>query len=182
MAVACPNAVIYNEPEPKQRWYVVQVRARQEKLVQMQLQGKDHECFLPLYTTKKPGYDRIRQNENPLFPGYLFCRLDPVKRLPVLTTPGVMKIVGVGREPVPIDDSEIAAIHCVLISGLPARPYPYQHLQIGQRVCIERGPLSGLEGVIIRFKNHQRLIVSVRLLQRSVVVEIDSAVLTRSLP
>src|SRR5260370_7593990 len=154
MAVACPNAVIYNEPEPKQRLYVVQVRARQEKLVKMQWEGKDHECFLPIYTTKKPGYDRIRQNENPLFPGYLFCRLDPVKRLPVLTTPGVMKIVGVGREPVPIDDSEIAAIHCVLISGLPARPYPYQHLQIGQRVCIERGPFSGPQCSILPSQHH----------------------------
>src|SRR5260370_26463639 len=182
MAVACPNAVIYNEPEPKRRWFAVQVRARREKLVQVQLQSKDHECFLPLYTTKKLGYDRIRQNEIPLFPGYLFCRLDPVKRLPVLMTPGVMQIVGVAREPVPIDDSEITAIHCVVLSKLSVRPYPYQHLQIGQRVCIEHGPLSALEDVIIRFKNRQRLIVSVTLLQRSVVVEIDNEVFTPVFP
>ena len=181
MAVACPNATIYSESEPKRRWFAVQVRARREKLVQMQLERKDHECFLPLYTTKKPGYDRIRQKEIPLFPGYLFCRLDPVKRLPVLTTPGVMQIVGVAREPVPVDDSEIKAIHRVVLSGLSARPYPYQHLQIGQRVCIEHGPLSGLEGPIIRFKNGQRLIVSVTLLRRSVSVDIDSEVLTRGL-
>ena len=162
--------------EAKGQWFAVQVRARREKLVQLQLQRKDYECFLPLYTTKKLGYDRIRQNELPLFPGYLFCRLDPVKRLPVLITPGVMQIVGVAREPVPIDDGEIAAIHCVLLSGLAAFPHPYH--QVGQRVRIEHGPLSGLEGIIIRVKNRQRLIVSVTLLQRSVAVEIDNEVST----
>jgi len=185
MAVACPNAYLLHREDEGSRevsearqWFAVQVKARREKLVQLQLQRKDYECFLPLYTTKRLGYDRVRQHELPLFPGYLFCRLDPVKRLPVLITPGVMQIVGVAKEPVPIDDGEIAAIHCILLSGLAARPCPYQLLQVGQRVRIEHGPLSGLEGILIRFKNHQRLIVSVTLLQRSVAVEIDNDVST----
>jgi transcription antitermination factor NusG len=139
----------------------------------LQLQNKDLECFLPLYTAKKPGYDRIRERELPLFPGYLFCRLDPVKRLPVLITPGVLQIVGVAREPIPIDDDEIAAIHGVLQTGRATRPCPYQPPQVAQRVRIENGPLSGLEGVIVRLKNRQRLVVSVTLLQRSIAVEID---------
>lgn len=173
MAVACPIRV---DSEAKQRWFAVQVRATREKLVNQQLRSKNFECFLPLYTTKKRGYDRIREKQLPLFPGYLFCRLDPVNRLPVLITPGVMQIVGAAKEPIPIDDAEIDAIHRILRAGRTASPCPYQSTQVGQRVRIEQGPLSGLEGVIVRLKSRDRLIVSVTLLQRSIAVEIDEKV------
>jgi transcription antitermination factor NusG len=176
MAVACPVRPASTESEANRPWFAVQVRATREKLVNLQLENKNLECFLPLYTTKKPGCDRIRIKQLPLFPGYLFCRLDPVNRLPVLITPGVMQIVGVAREPVPIDDAEIAAIHGVLRSGRAASPFPYQSPQAKQRVRIEHGPLAGLEGEIVRVKSRDRLVVSVTLLQRSVAVEIDDEV------
>jgi transcription antitermination factor NusG len=101
----------------------------------------------------------------------LFCRFDVQDRLPILTTPGIISIVGTGKIPVAISDLEIDAIQTVIRSGLHLQPWP--QLAVGSRVVIEIGPLKGLEGVALDIKKKYRLFVSVPLLQRSVSVEID---------
>src|SRR5215831_1668397 len=107
----------------------------------------------------------------PLFPGYTFCRFDINARLPVLITPGVRFVVGMGSTPLPVDEWEIEGLRQVVASGNSMRPWPY--INVGQMVEIERGPLQGLRGIVIRIKNVDRLIVSVSLLMRSVAVEMD---------
>ncbi len=87
--------------------------------------------------------------------------------------PGVVHVVGFGKTPVPIDESEITAIQAAVKSGLPSLPWPF--LEIGHRVRIEHGPLCGLQGILLGFRGHQRLVLSVTLLQRSVAVQIDEA-------
>jgi transcription antitermination factor NusG len=91
--------------------------------------------------------------------------------MPILTTPGVIGILGAGKTPVPVDIEEIEAIRAILRSGLAAQPWPL--LRVGAKVYIERGPLAGLEGIVINTDKVYRLIVSVSMLQRSVAVEID---------
>lgn len=154
-------------------WYAVQVRPRHEKLVASALLSKGFEGFLPLYRCKHRWSDRIKEVDLPLFSGYLFCRLDITRRLPILVTPGVIRFVGIGKIPMPVDEREIAAIIAIVSAGLQAEPHPYIH--IGQRVRIDRGTLSGVEGIVQLTKKPARLIVSVSLLQRSVAVEIDEA-------
>jgi transcription antitermination factor NusG len=107
-----------------------------------------------------------------LFPGYLFCRFDVHDRLlPILTTPGVISIIGAGKTPIAVSDQEIASVQAILRSGLPARPWPC--LTVGCRVLLERGPLAGIEGIVLNVDKAFRLVVSVPLLQRSVAVEIE---------
>ncbi len=65
----------------------------------------------------------------------------------------------------------MAAIERVVLSGVRAEPCPY--LETGQNVRIEDGPLRGLKGILISFKDRHRIVVSVSLLRRSVAVEID---------
>ena len=115
--------------------------------------------------------DRTKRIELPLFPGYVFARFDVVKRLPVLKVPGVMHVVGFGRTPEPVDETELAAIERLVASGLPVQPWPY--LRTGGVVKIRRGALTGLEGTVLEIKNTYRLVVSLTLMQRSVAVEID---------
>jgi transcription antitermination factor NusG len=106
----------------------------------------------------------------PLFPGYLFCRLNLDERMPLLTTPGFLYLVGVGRNPEPVDESEIEAIQSVLRSGLPVTPWP--SLMVGQKVRLKHGPLRGLEGVLTKIANQHRMYVAVTLLKRSISVEV----------
>ncbi len=152
-------------------WYAVRVRPRFERLVSTSLSGKGYDEYLPLYRSRRKWSDRAKDLDLPLFPGYLFCRFDVDVRLPILTTPGVISVVGIGRIPVAIPDSEVDAIQTMIRSGLHLQPWP--QLAVGSRVLIEQGPLKGLEGVALDVKKKFRLFVSVPLLQRSVSVEID---------
>jgi transcription antitermination factor NusG len=56
-------------------------------------------------------------------------------------------------------------------SGLFVSPWPF--LSTGQRVLIEKGPLAGVEGLLVSIKKIFRLVVSVNMLQRSISVEVD---------
>ena len=154
-----------------ERWFALRVKSRCEKAVAMMAQNKGFEEFLPLYQSRHRWSDRLKLVELPLFPGYLFCRLDLRHRLPLLTIPGVLHFVGIGKTPVPIEDAEIAAIQTAIRSGLSTEPWPF--LEIGRHVRLDDGPLAGLEGILVGTSKKQRLIVSVTLLRRSVAVAVE---------
>jgi transcription elongation factor/antiterminator RfaH len=152
-------------------WYAIHTRSNQERLVSICLENKGFEWLLPVYRVQKRWSDRIMTVTLPLFPGYIFCRFDTKRRMPILSSPGVVAIVGFGSEPAPIPDYEIKAVQEVLDSGLA--PEPHEFLYEGQRVRINRGPLEGMEGILLKKKNQLRLVISVSLLQRSISVEVD---------
>jgi transcription antitermination factor NusG len=152
-------------------WFALRVRSHYEAAVKTHLEYRGFETFLPTYSSRRRWSDRVKDIEVPLFTGYLFCRLNPLNRLPVVSAPGVVHIVGIGRRPVPVAECEIAAIQAAIKSGLPRQPWPF--MRLGERVRIERGPLSGVEGILLGFKGQQRLVLSVTLLQRSVAVQIE---------
>ena len=158
-------------PDSPLPWFAVRVKSNYEKPASAILRGKGFEEFVPMYRARRQWSDRIKVIDLPLFPGYLFCRLDLNKRLPLLTTPGFLYLVGKGKAPEPVDEREIAAIQSVVRSGLPALPWP--SVVVGQRVRLEHGPLRGVEGVVARIADQHRIYVNATLLQRSVSVQVD---------
>ena len=168
---------IHNQQWP---WYAIMVRTSREKTATMLLENAGYNCYLPLTKCTRRWSDRVKESEVPLFPGYLFCRMNPHNRLPVLMTPGVIQIVGMGKTPVPVDEREIVAIQRVGKSGLPIMPWPY--LQVGHITQVEEGPLRGMTGIVIRIKSGMKLVLSVNLLQRSVAVEIDRSWISPAQP
>ena len=158
-------------PNQQWPWFAILVRTSREKTTSLLLEDAGYECFLPISKYMRRWSDRMKEVEVPLFPGYLFCRMNAHNRLPVLMTPGVIQIVGVGKTPIPVGEEEIAAIQRVEKSGLSTMPWPY--LEVGQVARIEDGPLRGTSGIVIKIKSGLKLVLSVNLLQRSVAVEID---------
>ena len=154
-----------------EQWFALRVKSRAEKVVATMARNKGFEEFLPLYSSRNRWSDRTKTVEFPLFPGYVFCRLLPERRMPLLTIPGVLHFVGIGKTPLPIDDAEVSAIRAAVQSGLFAEPWPF--LEVGQRVQLVEGPLSGLEGLLVEAPRKSRVVVSVTLLRRSVAVVID---------
>ncbi len=152
-------------------WYAVHVQARYEQAVASSLRNRGYRDFLPVYSCMRRWSDRVKKMELPLFPGYLFCRLDVNYRLPILTTPGVISIVGVGKLPHPVEEDEINALQIVAGSGLLLEPWPF--LKTGERVRIDDGPLRNVEGILSEIGDRGQLVVSITLLQRSVAVTID---------
>jgi transcription antitermination factor NusG len=155
-------------------WFAINTRVRYEEFAAKQIEGRGYEVFLPTYKSRRRWSDRIKELTLPLFPGYLFCRFEVAKRFPVLTAPGVLQIVGIGKIPTPVDEAEIGAIQVAAEQHLVREPWPYA-ARIGQRVRVEAGPLRGVEGIVQNIKGQRRLILSVSLLQRSVVVEIENS-------
>lgn len=152
-------------------WFALCVVPRKEKAAAQSLRAKGYEDFLPMYKVRKRWSDRVKEIENPLFPGYVFARFDPLLRLPILKIPSVMSVVSLGREPEPIPDIEIHSLRRVCDAGIETIPYPF--LKTGAKLRINEGPLSGVEGILLEAKQSQ-LILSVTLLQRSVAVTVDS--------
>lgn len=152
-------------------WFAVRVRSNRERIVGLHLKERGYEEYSPTYSVEQQWSDRKKIIDRFLFPGYVFCRLDPSLRLPVLTVPGVVGLVGVGKTPMPIPTHEMERVRSLVQSGLLVTPWPY--LKLGDLVLIERGPLAGLEGILQRVKGKYRIVVSINLLQRSVSAEID---------
>jgi transcription antitermination factor NusG len=168
MRELCPAT---NTAEDSARWFALTVKHQHERRVEGVLCANGVQTFLPVFRSRRQWSDRIKQQEAPLFPGYVFGRFSLPERVSVLKTPGVARIVGFGGVPVPLEDQEVGSIRTALASDLALRPWPYLHA--GDKVRIERGPLRGVEGILLREKTGFRLVLGVEILQRSVAVEVD---------
>jgi len=158
-------------------WYALYTRHQHEKCVHQALMGKGFASFLPLYTTAHQWKDRVKRVSLPLFPCYVFVRGPLVQWLPILTTPGVHSVVACAGRPAVISCEEIESIRRAIESPAKVEPHPF--LRCGDRVRVIAGPLRGLEGLLIRKKNWCKLLLSIEMLQRSVAVEVDAAMVER---
>ncbi len=178
MAVAQPNfalaeSVALPDAYAAPRWYAAYTCANHEKRVAEQLGEREIEHFLPLYASLRRWKDRRVQLELPLFPGYVFARLALRDRLRVVQIPSVVRLVGFNGLPTSLRDEEIETLRSGLSKGLRAQPHPF--LTVGRRVKITGGPLAGLEGILQRKKGNFRFVLSVGLIMRSIIVDVDAA-------
>ena len=150
-------------------WFALFVKSKAEEQVSQHLRYKGYEEFLPLYKVRT-GKGAI-EKQKPLFPGYVFCRLSPGANGLIITTPGVISIVGFGGRPMPVEMREIEALKKVVASGLQSEPWKL--LTIGEMVRVEEGPLAGVAGILISVRGQRRLVISIMLMRRSVAVELD---------
>jgi len=155
------------------RWYVAQTQARHEKRVAEQLECRGVEHFLPLYERLSRWKDRRVRLQVPLFDGYVFVRLVLRERLRALEIPSILRLVGFSGLPVALPDVEIDSLRSGVVRKMHFEPHPY--LTVGQCVRIVRGPLEGSKGILIRKKNHLRVVISINLIRRSVALEVDSS-------
>src|SRR5690348_5722671 len=124
-------------------WYALRVRSRYEQVTAATLAHKGYEHFVPTYTERRKWSDRYQNVEAPLFPGYVFCRFNVHDRLPVLTAPGLVNIVGIGKVPYALDEREVASLQVAVASGRFIQPWPF--LNVGDRVVLREGPLKDVE-------------------------------------
>lgn len=162
-------------------WFAVHIRIYKHENVETSLRNKGFEVFAPSYMARRVVAGRERQIPAPLFPGYLFCSLDASERLPVLTIPGVIRILGTGNALTVVPADEIEAIRRTVASGLPVEPFDL--LQPGEPVQVQSGPLAGIKGEVVYHKGKHRLVIRVTALNdRAVSVEVDQSIVVRSVP
>jgi transcription antitermination factor NusG len=138
---------------------------------QLDVRGVEH--FLPVYMSVRRWKDRRVTLQFPLFPGYVFVRLALRDRWRVQQLPGVARLVGFGGEPVALEDREVDGLREALSMGMKATPHP--NLNVGRKVRVITGPLAGREGVLKRRNGSFRFVLSMDLIQRSILVDVDVA-------
>ena len=154
-------------------WFAFRVRPRHEKSVALQLRDKNEECFVPLITRNRRWAKRLVRLELPLISGYVFCRSHRFRMLPILKTPGVIDVIRFGNSPMPIPNREISALERAIQASVPIEPWPF--VEVGQRVTIMSGHLAGVIGIVSDRRKPDHLILSVSLLRRSVLVQVELA-------
>jgi transcription antitermination factor NusG len=148
-------------------WYALYTRPRHEKQLFDELTNRGIEAFLPTYKIRRRWSDRYKVVEEPLFKNYLFVRIKFDRYHETLRPYGAVSFVMIDGLPAEIPDNEVEAIRRLVSSDLPYNPYPY--LKVGRRVRVTSGPLEGCEGVLTRKKGLTRLVLSVHMLQQSVI-------------
>jgi len=153
-------------------WYAAYTRFRCEKRVAEMLEYRRVDHYLPLYEAVHLWKHRKARLQLPLFPSYVFVRLDLRDRRNILTVPGVIRLVGHPR-PAPLSGREVEAIRDYLSRSLPVEPYPY--LTTGRLVHIRTGPFAGLEGIILRRKSACRIVINLNPIRQAMVVELPAS-------
>lgn len=153
------------------KWHALFVRSNQEKRVALFLENLSVEHFLPCYVSVRQWKDRRVTLKMPLFPGYLFVRMQPREKMKVQTVPQVVSLVGKKDSPAVISDEEIAGIRAAVEHG---QAEPHEYLEAGQRVVITEGVMLGMEGILMTVRNRARVVVSLQSIGRAFVVEVGA--------
>jgi transcription antitermination factor NusG len=151
-----------------QAWYALMVRTRYERSVAASLEPMGYDVFVPTYTARRLRGSRYRPSKTVLFPSYVFCRFSAQLRLPILMTPGVIKVVGTSNGLTRVREEDIDALKAIVDSNLDCHPWP--SVKPGEWVEIIEGPLTGIKGTVVNVSNGYRFILNVAGLHRAVAV------------
>ena len=169
---SAPSAVLV-VPNAAPAWYAAYTHPRHEKKVAEQLEQRRIENFLPVYHSVRQWKDRRKELDLVLFPGYVFVCLPLSDRLRVLNLPGVVRFVTFNGQPAILPGDDLVALRNALVQGLRAENHPY--LNVGRKVKVVQGPLTGARGILQRVKTNSRIVISIEAIMRSVSVEISEA-------
>jgi transcription antitermination factor NusG len=150
-------------------WHVLHVIANHEKRVAQHLAVRSVEHYVPLYRMRSQWSDRSVQLERPLFAGYVFVRFSQRERLSVISTPGVLHLLGdsAGSE---VSCAELDRIRQALVGGYTLLPHPW--LEVGTRVRVRGGVFDGVEGVVTELRRQCSVIIELAAIRQCFSLEI----------
>ena len=154
------------------RWYALNVRPKYESSVASRLRDEGVQEYLPVYCASTEVRGHKVSLSLPLFPGYVFCRLDLNTGPRLYNISGVIRILSYGKQPTALADSEIETVRRLAESSLQIEPHPC--LAVGDKIHLVGGPLSGISGTLLRFGKKSKLVVSLPLLRRALAVTVPS--------
>ncbi|MGA2877290.1 MAG: transcription termination/antitermination NusG family protein [Nitrososphaerales archaeon] len=145
------------------------VISNHEKRVAQHLVVRSVEHYLPLYAERVKWIDRTVVTERPLFSGYVFARFLPESRISVISTPGVLRLLGEDNWGM-ISDEELARIRDGLASGLLLRPHP--SVSVGTWVRVRGGVFAGAEGVVTELRHQCKVVIALAAVRQYFSLEV----------
>lgn len=160
----CPSG------ESERKWFAVFTVPQNERSVAKHLDLRRFESYLPTCESMSVWKNRQRVKiSRPLFPAYVFARIHPTERSSILRLPGVLRIIGNSKGPIPIPSSEIDFLRSDFCRQ---RIEPYRELVVGEKVRIKSGSMQGVEGILVRKKAGLRFVLSLELINQHAAVEV----------
>ena len=162
-------------------WYVAYTKPRQEQRALLNLEQQGYECFLPMIYIEKLHRGKLSLVEEPLFPRYLFIRLDDSQSGkswgPIRSSKGVSRLVSFGTEPAKVDERFIQILQAQkeALSNQPQRLF-----EPGERLLVTEGPFAGLEAIYQMSDGESRAMVLIELLSRPAQLLISPASLRKT--
>ena len=151
-------------------WHVLFVVANHEKKVAQHLLARSVEHYLPLYAERSRWSDRWVMVERPLFVGYVFVRYSSKVRLSVVSTPGVVRLLGDATNDA-VSSEEIEKIRQGLSSGCLLRPH--FDLAAGTPVRVRRGVFEGAQGIVTELRKRCKVVMTLSAVRRCFSLEVD---------
>ena len=157
-------------------WVAFYTLSRREKDLMRKLEAAEVPFYAPLVKRRlrSPG-GRVRQSYMPLFPGYVFSRVDDDQRRAALATNTVARWLPVADAAGLVAD--LRRIKRLVDADRPLTPEA--RLEVGQGVRVRSGALEGIEGTVVHRRGGQRLVVAVRFLNQGVSIELEDVDLER---
>lgn len=168
--VSQSSSAYFPEQQP---WYAIRTKSRHEKVVCKQLETEGLEIYLPIVQQSRQWSDRRKVIDTPIFPGYVFARINhfPSGKVQILRKTGVIGFVGNAGGATAIPDSELNGVRRLLANRIPYASHPY--LKVGQRIRVTDGVLRGVEGILVGLGSKNGLVVSIEVIQRSLVIQLQ---------
>ena len=151
-------------------WWCLHTKPRQEKAAARHLRTRAITYYLPqvVHEDRTP-QGRKTRSVIPLFTSYLFLRGNDHDRVEALKGNRLVNVLEVADQDRLTHD--LRQIHQMLSSGLAVVPEPV--MPVGARVRIKSGPLTGIEGTVIRRGKRDQFVAVVRFLGRGATVDLE---------
>jgi transcription antitermination factor NusG len=153
-----------------QHWYVAYTMPKHEKAIAERLKTDEIPCYVPLYSEARTWRQRKVKIDLPLFPCYVFVKMSLKTKARLLSAPGVVRLLSASGSAVIFPDEEMDVLQSSL-KKWRARPYPFH--SSGKRVRLKSGPFAGLQGTIIRRDGMRKLVVTLDLINSSMLLDVD---------
>ena len=176
---AAPSPVTPSASPATLSWYVVHTKIRQEALAMTNLNRQGFECYMPMLKMEKMRRHKATLVEEPMFPRYLFIRLDTSGSgpswSPIRSTLGVSQLVRFGGQPAVVDPKLIELLRTREQIGQPERLF-----KSGERVVVADGPFAGIEAIFRTADAESRSMILLDMLSKPVAMRIETASLRKT--
>lgn len=152
-------------------WHAAYTKARREKNVSCLLDKSGIYNYLPLYKTMRIWSDRKKTVMLPLFPSYIFVKINKHQYDTVLNIPGIIRIIGFEDKPAIIPEWQIEAIKriqeedaCIEVANIKPKP--------GDDLEVIKGKLKGLKGELFEYRGKKKIAVKLDAIETSIIINI----------
>ena len=138
-------------------WYAVYTRPRWEKKVASLLEEKGTIHYCPITKVTKQWSDRKKVVLEPVFKGYVFVKLDELKKWEIKNVPGILNFVYWLGKPAKIREEEILIIKKFL-NEFGDVQIEEKGLTINSEVRIKQGILMDYKGMVVEVIGNRAIV------------------------